>query len=117
MTPAEEITTAAHTLRQDATAAGGGEWAVDHYPEGSIVRPADSAHSLFQIHADGLRAAGTPCVTPAVGRWMARMHPGVGQPLAELLEDAAGGDDHGEINPYALALARLINQQQAQPRA
>jgi len=30
-------------------------------------------------------------------------------PLAELLDDQAEGDDEGEINPYALALARAIN--------
>jgi hypothetical protein len=29
--------------------------------------------------------------------------------LAELLDDLAAGDDEGEINPYALALARAIN--------
>ncbi|MER5888073.1 hypothetical protein ABT160_30000 [Streptomyces sp. NPDC001941] len=29
--------------------------------------------------------------------------------LAELLDELADGDDHGEIDPWALALARKIN--------
>ncbi|GGU62416.1 hypothetical protein [Streptomyces lavendofoliae] len=31
-------------------------------------------------------------------------------PLAELLDDLAVGDDEGEINPYALDLARALNR-------
>jgi hypothetical protein len=28
--------------------------------------------------------------------------------ISELLDDAADGDDQGEINPYALAVARAV---------
>lgn len=39
----------------------------------------------------------------------ADMHPAVGAALADLLDDLADGDDEGEINPWALAIAQAIN--------
>jgi hypothetical protein len=40
--------------------------------------------------------------------YIALMHPGVGLALADWLNDAAEGDAQGEINPYALAVARQL---------
>jgi hypothetical protein len=34
--------------------------------------------------------------------------PGLAEPLADLLDDQADGDDEGVINPWALAVARAI---------
>ncbi|MFD9721075.1 hypothetical protein [Streptomyces sp. NPDC059076] len=63
--------------------------------------------------ADELRAAakqlrtarftGAMTTTPAVAALLRSRHA-----LAELLDDAADGDDHGEINPYALAVAQQL---------
>lgn len=114
-TPAAVLRTAAATLRTASRAAGSGEWAADHFPEGTVVRPADSTHSLFQLHADGNRAAGTPCVTRPVGDWIALMDPGMGPLLADWLErqaDTASSTAWCTNNPdqdIALALARAVN--------
>lgn len=111
LTPAEELRTAAATLKSAARTAGGSEWTADHFPEGTVVRPTDSTHSLFQLHADGIRAAGTPCVSQPVGAWMALMGPGMGPLLADWLEWMVRAE-HGAsiaIPTEALALARKIN--------
>ncbi|AWL39692.1 MULTISPECIES: hypothetical protein [unclassified Streptomyces] len=84
--PADLLRAAAELLRQTATTAGGEPWVADHFPEGTIVRPAATTHSLFRLAAHGNRAAGTPCVSPAVGAHIALMHPGVGLALARLLD-------------------------------
>ncbi|WP_318205356.1 hypothetical protein [Streptomyces sp. SCL15-4] len=41
--------------------------------------------------------------------YAAAMDPTVGLLLADLLDDMADGDDAGEINPWALTLARELN--------
>ncbi|MFH9765131.1 hypothetical protein ACH4N4_30640 [Streptomyces microflavus] len=118
--PAEELRAAAELLRQTATTAGGKPWAADHFPEGTIVRPAANTHSLFRLAAHGNRAAGTPCVTLAVGAHIALMHPGVGLAQAAWLDVAAdharqgfmccdNGPDHcAEVVTPALAVARQL---------
>lgn len=40
--------------------------------------------------------------------FIAMMSPDAGLALADWLEDAAGGNDHDEVNPYALAVARAV---------
>lgn len=87
--PAQRLREAAAIVRAASAALDGQRWEADHHPEGTVVRPADSAHSLFQLHADGLRAAGTPCVSPAVGKWIALVGPVVGEALAAVLDQAA----------------------------
>ncbi|MBT2379010.1 hypothetical protein J7E90_17050 [Streptomyces sp. ISL-111] len=87
--PADQLHAAATLLRQTATTAGGEPWAADHFPEGTIVRPAANTHSLFRLAAHGNRAAGTPCVTPQVGTHIALLHPGVGLALAAWLDTEA----------------------------
>ncbi|MFD3533385.1 hypothetical protein [Streptomyces sp. NPDC058664] len=46
---------------------------------------------------------------PDVAHYISAMDPAAGGALADLLDDLADGDDEGEINPWALALARVIN--------
>lgn len=57
--------------------------------------------------ADRLRTArfsGAITATPVVAALLrARL------PLADLLDDQADGDDEGEVNPWALAVARVLN--------
>lgn len=122
MTVAEELHTAAATLRTAARAAGGGEWAADYFPEGTVVHPADSTLSLFQLHADGNRAAGTPCVPKPIGAWIALMDPTMGPLLADWLErqaDTVSSTAWCASNPdqdVALDFARAINAKE-QPGA
>lgn len=87
--PAQELRTAAQTLRDLIRAVGSEAWSADHFPEGTIVRPANSTVSLLRLAADGARAAGTPHVTAAVGAYIAAMGPNVGLALVKLLEDCA----------------------------
>ncbi|MFF3324931.1 hypothetical protein [Streptomyces sp. NPDC002889] len=49
--------------------------------------------------------------SPAVAahtEWV-KIRPAAAEALAELLDDLADGDDEGEINPWALAVARALN--------
>jgi hypothetical protein len=48
--------------------------------------------------------------------WIATMQPAVGLALVEWLNDAANGDDEGEIDPHALVTARAINAESAAER-
>ena len=87
-------------------------WAADHSPEGTVVHPVGSTLSLFELHADGGRAAGTPCVSRRVGDLMAAMHPGVAAALADWL-DAWSVDPRGPFAGYpdgvhALAVAQQV---------
>lgn len=96
MSPAEDLRAAATLLRRAFAALPSGQaaaWEADHYPEGSIIRPVGSTHSLLMLRADGLRAAGTPCLTPAVADYIAAMGPSVGTALADLLDHAARACD------------------------
>ena len=113
-TPAEEIRTAADTLRRTATAAGGDTWQADHFPEGTIVHPTGSTQSLFRLAADGNRAAGTPHVLPAIGDQIATMDPALGLLLARWLDSwgVVNLREHAAMQEdarYALLIARAIN--------
>lgn len=124
----DELRTAAKTIRDAAEHAGGQTWIADHFPEGTVVRPANSTRSLFRLAADGTRAAGTPNVAAPIGEYIAATHPGIGLALGDWLAHAAdtlhAGRIHGtdlvicepcceqlpcqHIRP-ALAVARAIN--------
>lgn len=139
-TPAEELRAAAKAIRSAAEFAGSQTWIADHYPEGTIVRPASSTLSLFRLAADGTRAAGTPNVAAPIGEYIAAMHPRVGLALADWLEETAEGYDaaviaarevwgdeadeqarewlttgHGRVGPQALAVARAVNAAASAP--
>ena len=109
MTPADELRTAAQKIRDAAEMAGSRPWAADHYPEGTIVRPANSTHSLFRLAADGTRAAGTPNVAAPIGDYIATMHPAVGLALADWLEHEATG--HEAVQSLGDLTAELLNVQ------
>lgn len=108
MTIADEIRAAAEILRCSAQAAGGEAWAADHFEQGTIVRPANSTHSLLRLAADGPRAAGTPHVAKPVGAYMALVDPATGLDLADWLESAARDARKIGPDPHALAVARAI---------
>ncbi|MEU0991096.1 hypothetical protein [Streptomyces sp. NPDC005953] len=84
---------------------------VDHASPDSIraqIKTARANRTRWdrRIAAEQLRTArftGAMTAAPAVVALLRSRHA-----LAELLDDAADGDDHGEINPYALAVARHI---------
>lgn len=113
--PAQELRTAAQTLRGLTQAVGGDTWTADHFPEGTIIRPANSTVSLLRLAADGMRAAGTPHVTAPVGAYIAAMGPNVGALLADVFMAWAriGELDPDLLNrvggPETLAVARAIN--------
>lgn len=46
----------------------------------------------------------------ADSEWIATVSPDLAEPLAQWLEDAE--DEHGEVNPYAAAVAQHINRAQ-----
>lgn len=116
--PTARLRQAAGVVREAAAALNGKRWTADHHPEGTVVRPADSTRSLFQLHADGRSPSGTPCVSPAMGTWIALMGPVVGGALARWLETEAasnaGDEDHEDCTAEtcatvaALALADAI---------
>jgi hypothetical protein len=58
--------------------------------------PADPDPDLL-VHAAGLLRQGDPRVDITLR-----------EPLAELLADAAAGDDHGVLNPLAVDVARVL---------
>lgn len=108
-TPAQELRTAAQTLRSAADHAGGDDWIADHYPEGTVVHPADSTTSIFRLAADGMRAAGTPHVLAPIGEYIATVSPALGLLFADWLDSAAVEAEQIGTDPRALAVARRIN--------
>ncbi|MFC1260678.1 MULTISPECIES: hypothetical protein [Streptomyces] len=114
MNPADELRTAAQTLRTLATEAASGSgsnrWRTKrHFPN----QPGSTFTSLLTESGTPLMGGGgrnrVPYLHAPVADYIAAMHPGVGTALADLLLDQADGDDEGEINPWALAVARQIN--------
>jgi hypothetical protein len=98
--PADELRAAAEKLRKLA-AATTADIAANPYWESADFPP----HEYPSLYARGVdNGLGGPA-----GAFAAAMHPGVGKALADLLADQADGDDEGEINPWALAVARAIN--------
>lgn len=114
--PAATLTAAATLLRKRAIAATQGPWvpSIVRSPRATVTsgiyshaHPAGSAAS--EVAAAGRK--GRECggvANPDNAEYIALMHPDVGLALAEWLGDAAEGDEHGEHNPYALAVARQI---------
>jgi hypothetical protein len=97
-TPADELRAAAETLRALARAALGNcrPW---RHAKGLPNDSVRTETGWEVAHGDD----------PNNLRYIAAMHPGIGLALADLLADQADGDDEGEINPWALAVARAIN--------
>lgn len=103
--PAEELRAAAAKIRKLAADAEPGPWHVHEYltdhEAGIGTEPGGD-----DIAGGGYEGGGVQRLTDA--HYIAAMHPGVGTALADLLDDQADGDDQGEINPWALAVARAI---------
>jgi hypothetical protein len=94
MTPAEELRTAAQTLRPLAEAAQHDLETADYWkPYDPATAWRDGFVNGFGGISSDLAAIFTPTTALA---------------LADLLDDQADGDDEGVINPWALALARQI---------
>jgi hypothetical protein len=110
MNPVEQLRAAAQTLRTAAELAGSQTWTADCYPEGTIVRPANSTRSLFRLAANGTRAAGTPNVAAPIGEYIATMNPRVGIAVADWLDSAAKDAMQIGPDPHALAVARAIQE-------
>jgi hypothetical protein len=115
-TPADELRAAAEKLRSLAHAATPGPWRqhdthLGQYGYTATVLSGEGNDtdlrawlpSMSQEPWDETRNAWPDAA------YIAAMHPGVGRALADLLDDQADGDDEGEINPWALAVARQIN--------
>ena len=112
-TPAETLAAAANLLRKRATAdyVQPGPWIV-HKANGflRVDNDRDTTREAWTVKS------GADLAEEAQGAadYIALMHPGVGLALADWLDDAAEGDEHGEHNPYALAVARLLLGEDAQ---
>ena len=121
---AQELRTAAETLRAQAKSAPGGEWyaalaRVPGDPEGDWI--VDSPDRLI---AGNIGIESDPAAEPRA-RYIATMHPGVGLALARWLDDVAAAwpwdhepvlDYDGDVikleesmDSHALKIARLIN--------
>lgn len=123
--PDDYLLATAQDLLAAAEAAGGKAWVADHFPEGTVIRPADSTHSLLHLHADGNRAAGTPCLSKPVGAYIAKVGPTTGIAIAKWLESvgeflAACRETHGNLphqaiynSRHALAVAGAITETEA----
>lgn len=111
MTPADEIRAAAEKLRALATAASTdtdgtptANWtAIDQGYDRSIIR----SGRIFLTRGGSFQRPAYMHTQHAA--YAAAMDPTVGLALADLLTDLADGDDEGEINLRALAVARAIN--------
>jgi hypothetical protein len=113
--PAAELRAAAQLIRETAAAA-----AEQSPPPWTafIVPPRHTMAYVFDavrnriVHGGGAGGRGhAPWFSPRAAEWIALMHPGVGEPLSDLLESAA--DDHENCFPsgtasIALMLARAL---------
>lgn len=116
---AHELTTAAGKLRACAAMAKPGPWAVSRIP--GIGRTVNDPTGDFSL------PIGTSWVSQGDGAWIALAHPGLAEPLAELLDTAQAlieeipSLEHGHVEGgpcpdlacafvfHARALSRLIN--------
>lgn len=135
-TPTDEIRAAAEKLRTLATAASTdtdgtptAHWSCSpRWREEEVRRPtADMPHFLYgdYLTRDDGKVISWPKILRggtqqrpsqmdrAHAQYAAAMDPTVGLALADLLDDLADGDDEGETNPWAFALARAINGESA----
>ncbi|MFR9794277.1 hypothetical protein ACL07V_37585 [Streptomyces sp. MB22_4] len=94
MTPADELRTAAKKLRPLAATAQHDLQTADYWKPYT-----NDAWAHGFINGFGGPSSDYAAVLP----------PTVGLALADLLDDQADGDTEGEINPWALAVARAIN--------
>lgn len=121
MTPAEKLRIAAAKVRTMATPASRGPWHVgdcELYPRWILSDGETDQHGYA---ADVIRIseewADEQSVSDADWQWMAFAHPGLAEPLAFLLEEAAKQADmnvtraprHRVDVAAALAVARAIN--------
>jgi hypothetical protein len=104
-TPTETLTAAATLLRKQVKAATDGPWIV-HQANGflRVDNDRDTTREAWTVKSGADLAE----ENRDTAEYIALMHPDVGLALADWLNDAAEGDDHGEHNPYALAVARLL---------
>jgi hypothetical protein len=106
-TPAQMFTAAAQLLRKQATAdyVQPGPWTV-HEANGflRVDNNRDTTREAWTVKSGADLAE----ENRGTAEYIALMHPDVGLALADWLNDAAGGDDHGEHNPYALVVARRL---------
>ena len=100
MHPAATLTLAAGKVRMAAEAAHRLHPAPWTVAEGRLVRA-----SNYNIVVDRSCARRDGDLDLAL---IGMMHPGASLALADWLDDAAEGDAQGEINPYALAVARAL---------
>ncbi|MEU3528872.1 hypothetical protein AB0E62_34325 [Streptomyces sp. NPDC038707] len=114
-TLASEIRTAAEKLRALATAASTDGRRKNAPTARWHFKKRDNRGYIYSENpvGPGVRITpstpASPGMRPEHGEYAATMDPTVGLLLADLLEDQADGDDQGEINPWALALARELN--------
>ncbi|HEX5568073.1 MAG TPA: ead/Ea22-like family protein [Streptomyces sp.] len=115
--PAATVRAAADKLRAHATAATPGQWRAKELPPNEHHK--HPAHWVTTEYDDGnVTSSETVADCPwrqADADYIAAVHPAVGLALADLLDDQADGDDEGVINPWALAVARLILEEEPQP--
>lgn len=111
-TPADELKTAAATLRKLADDATPGPWTTDtSIPYGHRVGSTDEADWIAWAGEHGETRS------EADAAYIAAMHPGVGALLTDWLEAAAQQEAYtlaefghrGGAGPHALAIARAIN--------
>jgi hypothetical protein len=101
--PAELLTSAAKKLRLAATAdyITPGPW-ISLDGGDRLIRDPGSHPGEPQYVVD------EPMNNISNAEYIATVHPGVGLALAEWLDDAAEGDEHGELSPYAVAVAQQV---------
>lgn len=128
-TPATELCAAAAKLRAVAEIATGGPWEIrpGNNVSSNIAASAVEGGGWMVIDGGGwseevdgkLKAVVYGAALNADAAWITLMHPGMAEPLAKWLEDAARGyegfaEDHGHdvaerVVWHALAVARVVN--------
>jgi hypothetical protein len=120
-TPTSEIRAAVAKLRKHVKHATDGPWVTS-----SVWSPRATSTSAVYSHAHPTGTVESEVVAsgriksgyggirePWNAEYIALMQPVVGAALADLLDDLSDGDDEGVVNPWALGLARQINDPQA----
>ena len=112
--PADELRAAAARLRELATDATDGPW----IPDDPNTRWGDDRDHQLAGGGKILATFDNDYKGPLNATYAAAMHPGVGTAVWALLLAVAAAIDSGRVRPsdaiheYALAVARLINQEQ-----
>jgi hypothetical protein len=109
-TTAETLLAAAARLREIAARATPGPWDYDRFEEAApweVIAPSgDDLEDVAVCSAENGRVE-------ANAWWIATVHPGIAEPLAQLLEIEAatarvGFEDYEDYYPATVAVARLI---------